>query len=128
MYWLLLVPLCPIQHPFSKCLVLLNLCLMCSAQLCMYAMYIVWTRLSALPFSHLHCLSLRPGFTPRPPPSPFPLYFPCYNKTGTCQIYSCPKLQILIALSSRCFFFVVVAFLVKCWLVWIGREPALHSL
>lgn len=49
---------CPrssVSHPapISKCLVLLDLCLMCSAQLCVYAMYIVWTLLSASPLSPL---------------------------------------------------------------------------
>lgn len=56
----------PIQHPSSRCLVLFSLCVMCSAQLCVCAMYIVWTPLSAPPFlhfSHLHCVSLRPGFS-----------------------------------------------------------------
>lgn len=43
-------PLYPIQHPSPNALSSpsppLDLCLMCSAQLCVYAMYIVWTLLS----------------------------------------------------------------------------------
>lgn len=67
MYWLLHVPLCPIQHPSPNALSF-STCVSCSAQLYVYAMYIVWTLLSApyLPFSHLHCLYLQLGFAPFP--------------------------------------------------------------
>jgi len=49
-------PFTSVSHPapISKCLVRLNLCLMCSAQLCLYAMYIVRTLLSASPISSSH--------------------------------------------------------------------------
>lgn len=55
-------PLYPIQHPSPNALSSpsppLDLCLMCSAQLCVYAMYIVWTLLST------------PSLPPAPPPPP----------------------------------------------------------
>lgn len=53
----------PIQHPSSRCLVLFSLCVTCSAPLCVCHVHSVDV-LPAPPFlhfSHLHCVSLRPG-------------------------------------------------------------------
>lgn len=59
MYWLLQVPLCPIQHPSPKCLV----CHMFCTALCVCHVHSVdASLLPCLPFSHLHCLYLQPGF------------------------------------------------------------------
>lgn len=83
-------PCTSVSHPapISKCLVNLCLILFCTA-LCVYHMHSVDTllRSSYLPFSHLHCLSLRPEFNPFSP-----LYSLCYKKTGTCPIFFSPRL------------------------------------
>lgn len=52
MYWLLLVSLCRIQHPFQNALS--TYVSYCSAQLCVYTICIVWTLFSAPPISPSH--------------------------------------------------------------------------
>lgn len=85
--------------PILKLLVLLSLCLMSSAQLCVYAMY-MWTLplCSYLPFSHLHWFSPQSGFTS----SSSSTLFPCYKKTGTWLILpSKKKKKVFMLLSNR---------------------------
>lgn len=110
-------PCTSVSHPapISKCLVLLNLCLMCSAQaLCVCHIHSVDTSLCSPPISpsHICIVSLCDLDLP-----PSPLYFPCYKKTGTCQISSPPLL--LKAPNPHFTDQKMSVPLVKCWLLFL---------
>lgn len=111
MYWLLLFPSsthfqmpCPPQSLFH---------VFCTA-LCVCHVHSVDTSLSSsyLPFSHLHCLLLRPGSTPCSTLLSVLRERVRFSSPEVCNSY---WTQLVMSESVER----------KCWLVWICFEPAL---